>query len=160
MRFDDAIIGVVLVVFAVAVIAYAQTFPTLGGMDFGPALFPTVIGAGLVLCGVAMIAQSVLKRRAGAGSAWIDRDAWARRWRPWSNVLLVVVVILGFGLGLDVVGYHLAAFAALLVLLLWLEVGVVTALLVAVLTTGLTHELFYGWLRVPLPWGILEPVAW
>lgn len=160
MRVDDAIVGAVLIAFAVAVIAYAQTFPTLAGMDFGPALFPTVIGGGLVVCGAAMIAKSALTRRAGTGGPWLDLDDWARRWRPWANAGAVVVVVFAFALLLDVVGYHLTALAALLVLLFWLRVRPTTAVLVAVVTTAATHELFYGWLRVPLPWGLLEPVAW
>lgn len=160
MRFDDGLIGAVLVAFAAAVVAYARTFPTLGGMDFGPALFPTVIGTGLGLAGLAMIVQSVMRRRAGAASTWLDLDDWARTPRPWINALLVVLVVLGFGLLVDVLGYHLTAFGALLVLLLRLEVRPVAALVIAVLGAGLTHELFSGWLRVPLPWGILEPVAW
>ncbi len=160
MRVDDAIVGLVLVVFAVAVGAYARTFPALGGMDVGPALFPTVIAGGLALCGAAMIAQSVLRRRRGAGGPWLELDDWARRWRPWSNALAVLAVVFGFALLLDDLGYHLTALAALLGLLFWLRVRPLTAVLVAVITTALTHELFNGWLRVPLPWGLLEPVAW
>ena len=160
MRVDDAIVGLVLVAFAVAVVAYARTFPALGGMDVGPALFPTVIGVGLALCGVLMIVQSALRSRRGAGGPWLELDDWARRWRPWSNALAVLAVVLAFALLLDKLGYHLTALGALLVLLFWLRVRPTTAVVVAVVTTAITHELFYGWLRVPLPWGLLEPVAW
>jgi putative tricarboxylic transport membrane protein len=31
---------------------------------------------------------------------------------------------------------------------------------VAVAATLLIHTLFYKLLRVPLPWGVLEPVLW
>jgi putative tricarboxylic transport membrane protein len=160
MRVDDSIVGVVLIVFAAAVIAHAQSFPTLGGMDVGPALFPTVIGGGMILCGAAMIAQSALARRRGAGAPWVVRADWARRWRPWANAALVLIAVVAFALLLDPLGYHLAALGALVVLLLWLRVRPVTAVPVAIVTTAATHELFYGWLRVPLPWGLLEPVAW
>jgi putative tricarboxylic transport membrane protein len=160
MRVDDALIGAVLIAFAVAVITYARTFPALGGMEVGPALFPTVIGGGLILCGIALIAQSGLARRRGGGGAWIALQPWARRWRPWSNAAAVLLVVFGFAFGLDELGYHLTALTALIVLLFWLRVRAVTAVAVAVATTAATHELFYGWLRVPLPWGLLEPVAW
>jgi len=160
MRVDDAVIGVILIVFAVAEIAYAQTFPVLGGMDVGPSLFPTVIGGGLVLCGVALIVQSTVRRRRLAATPWLVRDAWARHWRSWANAGVVLLVVLGFVLAVDRLGYHLTALAALLVLLFWLRVRPLTASIVAVVTTAATHELFYSWLRVPLPWGVLEPVAW
>jgi len=160
MRVDDAVVGLVLIVFALAVIAYAQTFPTLAGMDVGPSLFPTVIGGGLVLCGGALITQSALARRRGGAMPWIVRDDWARRWRPWANAALVLVVVFAFATLLDRLGYHLAALGALLVLLVWLRARPATAVIVALATTAATHELFYSWLRVPLPWGLLEPVAW
>ncbi len=160
MRFDDGIVGVVLILFAIGAVAYAQTFPTLGGMQFGPALFPTVIGGGLGVCGVLLVAQSALRRRTSVAQPWVELDDWARSFRPWGNALLVVAVVLGFGLTLGVLGYHIAAALSLLVLLLRLRVRPLAALLVAVAATALTHELFYGWLRVPLPWGVLEPVAW
>lgn len=160
MRVDDAIVGAVLIAFAVAVIAYAQTFPTLASMEVGPALFPTVIGGGLVLCGLAMIAQSRLRRRRDRARPWLELDAWARSWRPWADALAVVAVVFAFALLLDELGYHLTALVALLALLFRLRVRPATAVPVAVVTTAVTHELFYGWLRVPLPWGLLEPVAW
>lgn len=160
MRFDDGLVGLVLIAFAVAAVAYAQTFPTLAGMQFGPALFPTVIGTGLGLCGALMVVQSVLRRRAEPGAPWLELDDWAKSPRPWLNVALVVVVVLAFGLSLDTVGYHIAAASSLLVLLLRLQVRPHWSLVIALAGAGLTHELFYGWLRVPLPWGLLEPVAW
>lgn len=36
MRFNDAVIGAVLVIFAVAEILYTRTFPSLHGQAYGP----------------------------------------------------------------------------------------------------------------------------
>ena len=59
MRVNDAITGGVLVVFAVAEIAYTRTFPSLHGQKYGPDLFPMLIGVGLFICGVALIFRGI-----------------------------------------------------------------------------------------------------
>jgi len=66
MRFNDAITGGVLVVFAVAEIAYTTTFPSLHGQKYGPDLFPRLIGFGLFGFGCILILRGLLARRAHA----------------------------------------------------------------------------------------------
>jgi putative tricarboxylic transport membrane protein len=39
-------------------------------------------------------------------------------------------------------------------------VRVVPAIVVALVATLVIHTRFYKLLRVPLPWGVLEPVLW
>lgn len=160
MRVDDGLLGLLLLVVAGAVYLHAQTFPRLAFMQFGPSLFPSVIAGGLGLCGAALVLQSGVRRWAGRGGAWLDLDPWARTRRGLLGLGLVVLAVLAFGLALPRLGYHLTALPVLLLLFWWLRVRAVVALPVAVLTTALTHQLFAVALRVPLPWGLLEPVAW
>ena len=63
MRFNDAITGAVLVVFAMAEIAYTRTFPSLHGQSYGPDLFPALIGVALTVCGLVLIVRGLLARR-------------------------------------------------------------------------------------------------
>ena len=63
MRFNDAITGAVLVVFAMAEIAYTRTFPSLHGQSYGPNLFPALIGVALTVCGLVLIVRGLLARR-------------------------------------------------------------------------------------------------
>ena len=42
MRLNDAVIGIALILFALAMIAYTRTFPAMPGQDYGPALFPVL----------------------------------------------------------------------------------------------------------------------
>jgi len=74
VKVNDAITGAVLVVFAVAEIAYTRTFPSLHGQSYGPNLFPSLIGAGLAGCGLILILRGLVARRAESGpaSSWID----------------------------------------------------------------------------------------
>ena len=62
MRFNDSVFGVILIVFAIAEISYTRTFPRLHGQDYGPDLFPIIIGAGLMLFGGILIARGWAQR--------------------------------------------------------------------------------------------------
>ncbi|TVQ29554.1 MAG: tripartite tricarboxylate transporter TctB family protein [Geminicoccaceae bacterium] len=160
MRLDDGLLGLLLTVIAVAIVMHAQTFPRLAFMQFGPSLFPTILGVGLGGCGVALMIQSAIRRFAGRGGPWIDLDPWARSARGLLGIALFLAAIVVYGLVLPRLGYHLTTAPVLLVLLLWMRVRWWLALLVALGVTLFTHQLFAVWLRVPLPWGLLEPVAW
>ena len=47
VRINDAVIGASLVLFALAMIWHTRTFPAMPGQNYGPALFPVLIGIGL-----------------------------------------------------------------------------------------------------------------
>ena len=157
MRFNDAIFGIVLVVFALAEIAYTQTFPRLHGQDYGPDLFPVIIGSGLIICGIILIVQRHcqsrrrcrwLSRRLGAGSQQCFECCAIARLHG----------LLHPGLGLAGLHPHLAAdpdHAAGAA-----RVRLAASLIVAVAATLVIHTVFAKVLLVPLPWGILLPVAW
>ena len=51
MRINDAVIGAVLVLFALAMMWHTRTFPAMPGQDYGPALFPVLIGIGFLITG-------------------------------------------------------------------------------------------------------------
>ncbi len=134
----------------------AQSFPTLGGMTYGPGLFPTVAGCGLVLCGVLIFITGVLQGRPDdVVAAEEPRSPW-----PLINALSVIGCVIFFALALDPLGFHIAAFPVLLFLLILFRIKWWKSLLLAVGVTALVHLIFYSFLHVPLPWGLLEPYAW
>lgn len=160
MRIDDTILGAVLLAFAVAIVAYAQTFPTLGGMAFGPDLFPTVIGFGLGICGLGLMASGIARRRAKGGLPWVDIAPWMRSRDLGGNLLAVLAATLAYILLSDWLGFHLTAMAILVLLFLKLHVRLVILVPFAIVVPLVIHYAFYSLLRVPLPWGVLTPIAW
>ena len=160
MRVDDTILGAILLAFAVAVVAYAQTFPTLGGMAFGPDLFPTVIGCGLGVCGIGLMVTGVVRRRSRNGGPWIDVAPWMRSRDLAGNLLAVLAATLGYILLSDWLGFHLTAMTILALLFLKLHVRLVILIPFAIAVPLIIHYAFYSLLRVPLPWGLLTPIAW
>lgn len=157
MRFNDAIFGTVLIVFALAEIAYTQSFPRLHGQDYGPDLFPVIVGLGLTVCGIILIFKGLAQR---ATVPMVAVGDWARDSRNVINVGLLLGSIVFYILFSGWLGFIPASLLILTTLLVRLGSGWRTSVLVAVVTTFIIHTLFAKVLLVPLPWGLLLPVAW
>ncbi|MEO8410170.1 MAG: tripartite tricarboxylate transporter TctB family protein [Propionivibrio sp.] len=157
MRFNDAVLGAIIAAFAVCVIAIARTFPELPGQDYGPAFFPTVIGGILLICGAILIAKGYATRHQ---SRWVALGAWSASPGHIANLILVPVAIIVYIFAADDVGFIPIACAVLFVLLFRFGISLIGSLVLAVVTTLVIHTVFYKYLLVPLPWGLLEPFAW
>jgi putative tricarboxylic transport membrane protein len=157
MRFNDAIIGCVLVIFAIAEIAYTQTFPSLFGQRYGPALFPQLIGLGLIASGIVLVVRGVIqKRRAGAEGRWLDMQSWAGNTHQKTNLVLVLLALLAYILLSDWLGFILLSMLTLSVLLYRLGSSITVALAIASATTAALYLMFAKLLLVPLPAGLLQ----
>jgi putative tricarboxylic transport membrane protein len=157
MRLNDAIFGVLLIVFAIAEIAYTRTFPSLHGQAYGPDLFPILIGVGFLITGAILTLQGLAQR---AAQPLVEVGAWAADRGNVVNFGLVLLALLFYIAASDWLGFILTAFVIMLVLLKSFGSGMVAALVIAALTTLGIHTLFARVLLVPLPWGVLQPVAW
>lgn len=167
MRFNDAITGVVLVVFAVAEIAYTRTFPSLHGQAYGPDLFPMLIGLGLFGSGCVLIARGLYARRALAREAgestvasWVDFGNVADSRHARINAVLLLVFLLAYILLSDWIGFIPISLATVFILLYRLGSSLLTAGAIAVVTTAVIQVLFAKVLLVPLPAGWLQGIVW
>ncbi len=129
----------------------AQGFPRLGGMDYGPGLFPTIAAVGLMTTGAAIAARGL--RAAPAGALAASGLAVPR-------ALALAGVAAGFAAGLPVLGFHIVTALALLASARLFGAGWGMAAALALIAPWPLHHLFYALLRVPLPWGVMTPVAW
>jgi len=157
MRFNDAIFGIILIAFALAEIAYTTTFPHLHGQDYGPDLFPIILGAGLIVCGTILIFKGFAKR---ATEPMIAIGDWAQDRGNILNVALLLGSIVFYILMSNWLGFIPTSLFILTALLVRLGSSRFLSLIVAVATTFIIHTLFAKVLLVPLPWGILLPIAW
>ena len=124
------------------------------GQQYGPAWFPGLIAAGLALCGACLIFLGLRAR-----APWVVVPAWMRRRRPVAGVLAVLGGLVAYILLADRIGFHLTALALLLLWMRVLGASWRATLPVAVVATIAIHLAFYKLLRVPLPWGVLERMA-
>jgi putative tricarboxylic transport membrane protein len=160
MKLDDALSGAMLALLGGAILWHVRAFPHIPGQNVGPALFPGVVAAALVVCGALLAASGLRRRRRSGAGAWIASPAWLRS--PPQAIAFVVLVAAGvfYLLAVDRLGFVVTAFVCLAALMWSLRVRLAVALLVALAMTLAIHWAFYKLLRVPLPWGVLQGVAW
>jgi putative tricarboxylic transport membrane protein len=155
MKLHDALTGLLLALVGAGVAWQASTFPPAPGHGPGAGAFPLVLGLGLASCGVVL---AIAGRREAGG--WLAFDDGARHFRSARNALLVPLTLLAYALVVETAGFFLTSFVLLAGL--FLAFGV-RRRWIAPLAAGVTlalHGAFYSVLRVPLPWGWLEGIAW
>ena len=157
MRFNDAVTGAVLIVFALAMIAWTTTFPSLYGQDYGPDLFPVLIGAGMALCGAILVIRGLRER---GTVPMVRMGDWASDRRIVANVGLLIGSVVFYILFSDFLGFVPVAFGILVLLLVRLGTGLLASIAIAAAVTLAIHSVFAKVLLVPLPWGLLQPIAW
>ncbi|WP_142850936.1 tripartite tricarboxylate transporter TctB family protein [Telmatospirillum sp. J64-1] len=156
MRMNDAISGILLLILSASILIVVADYPTIPGQDIGPAAFPRLLGILLLIASLVLIFQGVRDRARG----WIRLGEWTRSPRHLINVALVVGGLVFYILFSEELGFIPCGVLILSALFLSLRVRPVLVLPIAVLATLGIHTVFYQFLRVPLPWGLLQDMAW
>jgi len=161
MKINDAVWGALFLLLAVAILIHVQGFPTIPGQKFGPALFPGVIAAGLGACALVLLARGFAKRGSrGNGARWIAVDDWIHSRRHVVGFATVLGINVLYVAVVDRLGFIITGTIYLGALFAVFGVRVRSIVPLAVVITLGIHYAFYKLLKVPLPWGILERLAW
>lgn len=152
MRTTDRWVGLALALLGFAVLWSARAFPDVPGQKLGAAFLPMLVGAGLLLSGLALVVRS-LRGRAYAHEAGQD----APKAEHFGSSAVIVGAVVAYIALSEKVGFLFIAPVCLLAVFLALRVGWKPAVLWALGGTVLVHVAFYKLLRVPLPWGVLTP---
>jgi putative tricarboxylic transport membrane protein len=156
MKFGDALSGLAIVLVGLAIAAYAARFPAMPGQPIGPSAFPMMLGIGLTLLGVALAVAGTRTQR-----GWrVEFEEWIHQPRMVLNFALTIGSLLFYCFVVDGLGFFITAFLFLAVLFVAFGVRRIWIAPVALAVTVLIHYGFYSLLRVPLPWGVTEAVAW
>lgn len=164
MHLSDRVTGSVLVALGGLAIYGASKLPPMPGQDIGPSVFPTVIGAGLALCG-AMIALGIGRSYEEQASGELaslhgeqPADAQQSRYHG-LRALIPIGLLLFYVLTADRLGF--VPVAAIIVGTMSLSLGATwrQGLALALIAPPIVHLIFSKLLRVPLPIGIL-PMPW
>lgn len=157
MKVSDVVTGFLLGIFGIAILLYSRTFPEMPGQNVGPSMFPSLIGAGFIICAVLLVRGGLASQ---PHAAWFNCSDEFRSPRNVLRFLLVPLVLVLYLAFSDYLGFIVVSMILLLALCLAFGVRPLTAVAVAVLGALCIHYLFYRLLEVPLPWGLLEPIAW
>jgi putative tricarboxylic transport membrane protein len=159
VKLSDAIWGALLLALAGALLWHVQGFPAMPGQHVGPAALPSVLAVGFGVCGLLLLVRG-LRARTAASLRWVEWPEWLRS-RPRLLALAALVGVNVFYLAaVQPLGFVLVGVIYLFVLMTALRVPPGRALVLSVALTLLIHYGFYKLLKVPLPWGVLQPVAW
>lgn len=177
MKINDALSGLLIAVLAVVLWIASSRLPAMG-QDIGPNVFPQALAGGLMICAVLLVLRGLrgLQQARAARSApgsriattgaddqdarWFTLPDWFRSGRAVFAFLLIPLSLVFYIRVSEPLGFLPTAFVLLLVLFLTFRTRVMVALPVAIGSALLIHTIFYKLLKVPLPWGILTPLAW
>jgi putative tricarboxylic transport membrane protein len=160
VKLDDTVWGALLVALAAALLLHVRGFPSIPGQSVGPSAMPAALAVGLGVCGAILFVRGWRAKAAGRGGRWIEWPAWFAHRRQVVALLVLVAVNVLYLAGVDRLGFIVAGSIYLAALMLALRVRLAAALPVAIVLTLLIHYAFYKLLKVPLPWGLLQPIAW
>lgn len=151
MRFNDAVIGLILIVVAAVTVWLTRDFPAMPGQKYGPDLFPRILASGIGIGGVILVFNGLRARR-----PLLSRAAWTGEPQAVMNFLAVPVALVLYILLSELLGFLLTAILITFALLLLLRRRPVSSLLIAVASVAVIQLAFTRLLLVPLPRGILE----
>jgi putative tricarboxylic transport membrane protein len=166
MQLSDRITGLVLASLGAVAAWHASKLPPIPGQQIGPAVFPTVIGVGLCICGL-LIALRVGRSFEDAAEADLasHQDAPAEPMQGMFglpvglNALVPIILLVFYVLAVEKLGFIPVAAIIIGLAALVLRAPPRLALAMAILAPPAIHLVFYKLLRVPLPPGLL-PMPW
>ena len=176
MKLPDWLLGAVLLVLSLGVLWHVQSFPAIPGQEYGAALFPGLAAAGLGLASLVLLLSSLrrhgrrlpvradplgeIERAAEDEIAREEEEAGPMTPRRWLALALSVGSVVFYILAAEPLGFIPTGFLILSVMMWAYGARPAAIVPVAIVATLLVHTGFYELLRVPLPWGVLQPIAW
>lgn len=156
MKFNDAIVGLVVAIFGATIASLAWTFPKAQHIPYGPGFLPSILGIGLVICGLLLIVTGIVQRRE---QPLLALGAWASSPQHVIGFLLVLGSLGFYVLLADDIGHFACSVIILFALIGYLGRRPLQALVISVVASVVIQMFFVEVLLVPLPWGVLEPYA-
>src|SRR5690349_19469425 len=144
MKFNDAIWGAALIVFAGLLFVHVQSFPAIPGQKIGPGAMPAALAVGLGICG-ALLFLGGLRRRAAAPheTRWIELPDWFASPPQLVGFGVLVAINLLYLFGVDRLGFIVTGTIYLAALMWALRVPPIRAVPIAIVMTLLIHYAFY-----------------
>ena len=149
MRVSNTAIGLLLIIFACAVLVHVQSFPKLDNGYPGPALFPEVLSTLFIFCGIGLVIQGIRNRE-----RLLKYDLGTVSLAGWLNIAFVLGTIVCYIFLAEYVGFLFFSFAIMMILMKWLKVNLLPSLVMSIIVTLTIYLLFAKILLVPLPWGL------
>ena len=160
MKFDDAINGLLSIVLGLSMILLARDMPTVRHIEYGPGLFPTLVGFGLIGAGLVLIVRRIVRKQ-GCIHGWVTAGLSVDppRRSPLPSFGIVIGAVIFYISFVEALGFLPTMALLLFITVWWFDRRYVRALTTAIVATWAIHSFFYQLMSVQLPWGILTPFA-
>jgi putative tricarboxylic transport membrane protein len=160
MKFDDAINGLLAIVLGLGMILLARGMPPVRHIEYGPGLFPTIVGFGLIGAGIVLIVRRVIYKQ-GYISGWVTAglSVDAARRSPLLSLGVVISAVIFYISFVKSLGFLPTMGLLLFITIWWFDRRYLRAVITAIVATWVIHSFFYQLMSVQLPWGILTPFA-
>ncbi|WP_404343719.1 tripartite tricarboxylate transporter TctB family protein [Vreelandella venusta] len=154
----DFFTGLAFVVAGVATIITAQQFPTLPSLQYGPSLFPSIVGAGFCIGGAVLAANALWSRKRAVAhqesmKAFVLSEPASEK--TGLAMLLPPVAIIFYIFASDYIGAMLTMAVIMFVLMILRKTAPWVALAASLLVALAIYFIFSRYLLVPLPQGVL-----
>lgn len=154
----DVFTGLAFVIAGIATIITAQQFPTLPSLQYGPSLFPSIIGAGFCLGGAILAANALWnRRRALTQQAPVVATTLGEppAEKPGLAMLLPPIAIVFYIFASDYLGAMLTMAVIMFVLMILRKTVPWVALVASLLVALAIYFIFSHYLLIPLPQGVV-----
>lgn len=150
----DILLGLAFMLLGAIVMTVASQYPTMASLQYGPSLFPSLIGGGFFVGGLVLSAIQLptLKRQLS------DKDESIKifDFKAILVSLLPCALIIFYIFASDFLGAALCLGIIMLVLMLVKRTSLPLALCVSVIASLIIYFLFSRYLLIPLPEGLLN----
>jgi putative tricarboxylic transport membrane protein len=175
MKSNDIPIGAGLLVLSLLVLWHVSSFPPAPGQPYNAALFPGIVAAGLAIASIALIVTGLRKRNEDRSVSEAERqkeieklaaeqDTEVLQTAEVPSRMLAIILTAGaiffYLLVANFLGFIITGTIILAALMWSYGVAFKVFVPVSIVAAVAIHLAFYKLLSVPLPWGILQPLAW
>lgn len=153
----DVYAGLGFIIAGVVIIITAQQFPTLPSLQYGPSLFPSLIGGGFCIGGAVLAFSALWQRKKVFAHEVQGTPETAKPEGEKLNLALILppLAIVFYIFASDYIGALLSMIIIMLVLMLVRKTKPYIAVITSIVVSGIIYFIFSRYLLIPLPQGIL-----
>lgn len=151
----DLFLGLTFMLLGAVVVTVASQYPTMASLQYGPSLFPSLIGGGFLIGGLVISVTQLLALK----SQLLGTGASIRTAFDFRSILVSLLpcgLIIFYIFASEFLGAALCLGVIMFVLMLVRRTSLPLALCVSLIASLIIYFLFARYLLIPLPTGLLN----